>query len=698
MDAKKKADNAPEGAPDNVKENDPLPPPKNAAPVSSDSKYNHRYYLIPLKDNQPMSLADMVKKENKYHKRYWAWRPDEGRGFGDQKFEYTVTSDTGISLMAGLVPYWPPPSGSDDNATKPKVNGLWQNLLLDQKPIESFLDIPILLNCYDVGVYNDNIGYVFEAGNELHMTLINSSLVRNKGSQLAIGEADNTDIVEKNKKDSSWRHWPKWSGIWVDHCLKQSGYSLLSNITGNINKYHEEILKKDKLINYPGNKEISWKKLKDSGMQDNVFKPSKIWLDPVNLNTDELLKDSGDIAIFVPDFHFTKDGTITEKGKKLLQQLIKLKWKIGVISAVKHHTVQSSQLYAEVLIYLDEFGKLITIGGNTTPKGADSTASQGHHIAIKETTFKEFAQISNDTWVNGAVFISNVKTTRDGHREGGIDSKIYVSSIFKDYYEKIDKEPGKLTGRMYNTLLPYISLKPAEPAPADKPIEERLQTQFTPPVVVATGAAGATGVSGGAVLMSTEDAVAAGILVKLPAKYATNVPFLRKDAAKRWLEMLAYMETQGFSATATPQSGKRIFASSIFRSPLKQAQLFDGIVSPAPKAGIAEYQSARGTPRDVAPPLGTYWKGGAIGAGGSRKAGGSWHMWGRATDMQGTNKATLGDSGLSFAAYWNTATLAQKWMITYGEKWGWYGYDDEVWHIYDNNSSSDDRVKKLKLL
>lgn len=697
LDAKAKSNQSPEGAPDDVKAQDPLPPSKNDTPVSSDGKYNHRYYLIPLKDNQPMSLADMVKKENKYHKRYWAWRPDEGRGFGDKKFEYTVTSDTGISLISGLVPYWPPPSGSDDNSTKPKVNGSWQNLLIDQKSIESFLDIPVLLNAYDVGVYNNNIEYIFEAGNELHMTLINSSLVRNKGSQLAIGEADNTDIVERNKKDSSWRHWPKWSGIWVEHCLKQSGYSLLSTISGNINTYHEAILKKDKLINYPGNKEVSWKKLKEMGTQDTVFKPSKIWLDPANLNSDELLKDSGDIAIFVPEFHFTKDGQITPKGQKLLQQLIKLKWKLAIISAVKHHTVQSNQIYAEVLVYLDEYGKMITFGGNTTPKGADSTASNGHHIAIKDNTFKDFAQIANDTWVNGGIFISNVKSAPDGHREGGLDSKIYVSSIFKDYYDRIDKEPGKLTGRMYNTMLPYLSLKPAAPAPESKPVEERLQSEFTPPPEVATGGSGAGG-RGGVVLQSTESAVAAGILVKLPAKYATNVPYLRTQAAKTWLQMLAYMETQGFSSSANVSTGKKIFASSIFRSPVKQAQLWNGIVSPAPKEGVASYQSAGGNPANVAPPLGTYWKGGAVGKGASRTAGGSWHMWGRATDMQGTNSKPLSKSGLSFNAYWNTATTAQKWMITYGEKWGWYGYDNEVWHIYDQNSSSDDKVKTLKLL
>ncbi len=307
---------------------------------------------------------------------------------------------------------------------------------------------------------------------------------------------------------------------------------------------------------------------------------------------------------------------------------------------------------------------------------------------------------------DGAIFISNVTSAPDGHREGGIDSKIYVSSIFKDYYERIDKEPGKLTSRMYDTLQPYMSLKPANPAPAEKPIEEKIQTQFTPPPKSATGASGATGAGGGAILISTEDAVKAGILVKLPSKYVSGKtePYLTTNAAKRWLEMLAYMETQGFSPTAPVKGGKNISGRSIFRSPLKQATLWRdqepprGIINPAPTAGIDSYQTAAGVPRDVAPPLGTYWKGGSIGKGSSRKAGGSYHMWGRAVDMNGNEWDTLGDSGLPFATYWNKATTAQKWMITYGDKWGWYGYDAEVWHIYDSLSTADDKVKTLKLL
>ena len=693
LDAKKKADNAPEGAPDNVKENDPIPPPKNAAPVSSDSKYNHRYYLIPLKDNQPMSLADMVKKENKYHKRYWAWRPDEGRGFGNQKFEYTVTSDTGISLMAGLVPYWPPPKDANDNDTKPSIKGEWINLIAGQKTIESFLDVPILLNAYDVGVYNNNIEYVFEAGNELHMTLINSSLVRNKGSQLAIGQSDNTDIVEGSKKDSSWRHWPKWSGIWVNHCLKKSGYSLQSNIEGNIDDYHIEILKKDKLLNYPGNKEWKWKELLAKGKQDLVFKPSKIWLDPENLNSEELLKDTGEIAIFIPDFHFTKDGGITEKGKKLLDKLIKLNWKLAVISAVKHHTTQSNQLYAEVLTYLNGLGDMITVGGNTTPKGADSSVSQTHHIAIKSTNFKEFAQISNDTWVNGAIFISNVKNAPDGHREGGLDSKIYVSSIFKDYYERIDKEPGKLTSRMYDTLQPYMSLKPAAPAPAtpETSIRETTITEETAVEKIPTPTAGIG--DGTAIIIDFKKAETLGIITKIPPKYRRNTgqDYLSTAALPQLIKMFDTAYSQGFKPTPNPggplPNGTDVeslmMISDAIRTQPDQVDCWLGKSNIARGCGGAYYTDGSGRYKSTGNPEGMVAYPRGYSDYEKRETPGGPHQAGRAIDVKGRKSG--GADGRSAAAveayHQRTATPAQLWIRKNGPNFGWYPYWKENWHF-----------------
>lgn len=659
-DAKLKSNESPEGAKEEEVTKDPLPPPKDETPISIDGKYNHRFYILPTKENKPLPLADMVSDKKKYAKRCWAWRTDEGSGYGYKENEYKLTTTDGKSLVSGLVPYWPAYSGSlepgsgsfdIDKLEKPKVNGSWKQLLEGQKQIQSFLDVPILLNAYDVGVYNDNIGYVFEAGNELHMTILEKVFLTNKGSQIGIGNAVNTTITDKKNQDSSWREWPKWSGIWVSHCLKNSGYSLYADINVNINTYHEKVLSAGKLINYPGNKEWKWKDLKAAGMQDLVFKPSKIWYDTVNLNSDELLKDSGDIAIFIVDYHIKKDGTLTERGQKLLDKIISLNWKLGVVSAVKSHTAQSNQLYAEVLVYLDKTGKMVTFGGNTTPRGADSIPGGGpYHIAIKETNFKDFAILAGDNWINGAVFISNVKSAPEGHRVGGLDSKIYTTDIFKDYYKRVDNEKGKLTGRMYNFLLPYIDQKPAAPAP--KPAEKTLEeTNFTPSPL--TNAGNDPG-SGEQLMGSVKELIAKGLLRK--------------------------METYKNSTSEAGQAYPGLLTGGPWNS-------FHAMSAESVKAGVGAITTGHDAFRTYADQY-SKW----VNAGGSKSPpwkgptdknatpGGSFHGKGRAVDISGTaGVGTLKKQNLD--KYREKMSPLQKFAFKYGIPFGWYNYYNEVWHF-----------------
>jgi predicted chitinase len=658
--AKEKSNESPEGAALENVAKDPLPPAKDETPVSIDGKYNHRFYILPTKENKPLPLADMVSDKKKYAKRCWAWRTDEGPGYGYKENENKLTTTDGKSLVSGLVPYWPAYSGSlepgsgsfdIDKLEKPKVNGSWKQLLEGQKQIQSFLDVPVLLNAYDVGVYNDNIGYIFEAGNELHMTILEKVFLTNKGSQIGIGNAINTTISDKKNKDSSWREWPKWSGIWVSHCLKNSGYSLNAEIDTNINTYHEKILEKKQLINYPGNKEWKWKDLKAAGIQDLVFKPSKIWYDPVNLNSDELLKETGDIAIFIVDYHIKKDGTLTDKGQKLLDKVLSLNWKLAVISAVKSHTGQSNQLYAEVLVYLDKTGKMVTFGGNTTPRGADSIPGGGpYHIAVKETNFKDFAILAGDNWVNGAVFISNVKSAPEGHRVGGLDSKIYTTDIFKDYYTRIDAEKGKLTGRMYNFLLPYIDQKPAAPAP--KPAEKTLeQENFTPSPL--TNAGNDPG-SGEQLMGSVKELIAKGLLRK--------------------------METYKGSTSEAGQAYPGLLTGGPWNS-------FHAMSAESVKAGVGAITTGHDAFRTYADQY-SKW----VNAGGSKSPpwkgptsknatpGGSFHGKGRAVDISGTTGGTLGKGG-NLDAYRKKMSPLQNFAFKYGIPFGWYNYFNEVWHF-----------------
>jgi len=687
-DAKLKSNESPEGAKEEEVAKDPLPPPKDETPVSLDGKYNHRFYILPTKEAKPLTLAEMVDKKQKYYKRYWAWRTEENPGYGVVANENKLVSDDGKNLITGLVPYWPPHSGSFDDIKEPTVKGKWLELIKGQKEIQSFLDIPILLNAYDVGVYNDNIGYVFEAGNELHMTLLEKVFLTNKGSQIGIGNAVNTTITDKKNQDSSWREWPKWSGIWVDHCLKKSGYSLHGDINVNINTYHEKVLSAGKLINYPGNKEWKWKDLKAAGMQDLVFKPSKIWYDTANLNSDELLKDSGDIAIFIVDYHIKKDGTLTERGQKLLDKIISLNWKLGVVSAVKSHTAQSNQLYAEVLVYLDKTGKMVTFGGNTTPRGADSIPGGGpYHIAIKETNFKDFAILAGDNWVNGAVFVSNVKSAPEGHRVGGLDSKIYTTDIFKDYYKRVDNEKGKLTGRMYNFLLPYIDQKPAAPAPAKIEPSESNEGKNTKLAIVRGEDGGSDG-NGGTILTERPEAVAAGLIGLIPGE---SKQYLRLSALPDFNAMKAAAKAAGFSITSnadptrTVDDQVRIWKKD--RGKKGGPPVFwphEWLTPSTPKYGpIMKFGrdslTSGGEPGQVAPPLGYHTKYG------KEYREGSYHQKGRAIDVAGggtgeTAKA-LGLSGDYKKYQEKYQGPAQKWIRENGQKYNWFSYWNEIWHF-----------------
>jgi GH24 family phage-related lysozyme (muramidase) len=682
-DAKFKAQESPEGSKIEEVAKDPLPPPKDETPVSLDGKYNHRFYILPTKENKPLTLAEMVDKKQKYYKRYWAWRTDENPGYGIVANENKLVSDDGKPLISALVPYWPPHSGSFDDIKEPTVAGKWLNLIKGQKDIESFLDVPILLNAYDVGVFNDNIGYVFEAGNELHMTLLEKVFLTNKGSQIGIGNAVNTTISDKKNQDSSWREWPKWSGIWVEHCLKKSGYTLYGDISVNINTYHEKLLSGNKLINYPGNKEWKWKDLKAAGMQDLVFKPSKIWYDPANLNSDELLKDTGDIAIFIVDYHIKKDGTLTERGQKLLDKIISLNWKLGVISAVKSHTAQSNQLYAEVLVYLDKTGKIVTFGGNTTPRGADSIPGGGpYHIAVKETNFKDFAILAGDNWINGAVFISNVKSGGDGHRVGGLDSKIYTTSIFKDYYTRIDTEKGKLTGRMYNFLLPYIEQKPAAPAPAKIEPSESNEGQHTK-LPVSRGNDGGTNQDDETILDTQEVAVQKGIITPIPGFPGKH---LRTNAVPDFVAMVAAAKSAGIkigfgSGDPTRTVGKQISLWKNQKPQLNQTHRYMDPNNPKEKdlikkPGLDSY-TTDGNRNDVAPPMGYH------SSQPKKYRAGSFHQRGRAIDI-GNAAGSIGDTGYgtNYKKYQqDRQTPVQKWIRENGGKYNWFSYWQEVWHF-----------------
>jgi hypothetical protein len=499
LDAKKKANEGPQGGAENVteeratsdgqqKEADPKAPKKTEEPSYS-GKLNHRFYLRPTPDGIPTTLQDMTKEP--WSKRYFAWRPESAPGYGDKKNETLVTTPEGKPLISGMIPYWPPVSSEEETKgpqgkkgkwlQSPAIKGEWKSLQGD--PAKSVWEIPMILNVQDVGHFNKSIGYLFEAGNELHMAIMPDSIVfAAKNSSIAIGTGTNTDVPPitdakgktKSPTDSSWALWPQWDSYFARHCLEKVGYTIFESIE-NINSYHLGVIKRKKatgLINTPGTQKWKIDDLVNAGTKDGIFKPSKVWTE--NQASEETINQSGDMAIFVADYHFTKDGALTDAGKKLTDHILtKTNWQMATISAVSHHSSENAKCHIEILPYMDANGNLKTIGGNTTPKKADPSLPAKSTIAIKDINFAEFAGIDNGNWVNGSVIITNVKSVpkQEQRETKNLSSKFYKFTNTQNYIFKIDSDPD-ISPSLYKVLSPILSDKtpPVPPEPPPKPV------------------------------------------------------------------------------------------------------------------------------------------------------------------------------------------------------------------------------------
>lgn len=416
----------------------------------------------------PAKLEEMVKKNGPWYNRYWAYRLNSGPNYGFEQYETTI-SDKGIELISAVIPYWAPPIDDKNPKDDALVKGNWTNLIKDQIEISSPIDVPIMLNAYQVGVMNDNIGYIYESENELHMTILENEII-NKG-KLAIGQGLNDSNALNKVPDSAWGLYPRWSGIFAEHCLKNSGFTLQEKLGTNIDFYHRSIIQRGRLVNHPGNEVMPWETMKSLGVQNRIFKPSKIWTKPEYFNADECLESDEDssIAIFVANYHFNDDGTLTERGKLLVNHINDvLKWPMATISTIPHHASNSTSCYAGVLLYMDTDGTLVTLSGNTDVPGTDYMVKSGNHIAAKVTNFARFAKITTITTSidkRGAIVVARVKTGPNpgGYREkGGLANKLYTTELFKQYEGKVLFERDEITSEKinkayYNTLLPYIT-------------------------------------------------------------------------------------------------------------------------------------------------------------------------------------------------------------------------------------------------
>lgn len=414
----------------------------------------------------PDTLENMVKKSGPWYNRYWAYRLNSGPNYGYEKFETTI-SDKGIELISAVIPYWKPPKDEKNPDNEPKVKGDWKKLLDGIPTINSPIDVPIVLNSYQSGVMNNNIRYIYESENELHMTILESEII-NKG-KLAIGRGLNDSDALNKVPDSSWANYPRWSGIFAEHCLKNSAFTLQEKLGTNIDFYHRSIISRGRLVNHPGDKVMPWSEMKELGVKNRIFKPSKIWLDPKYSNSEEHLEEKEDstIAIFIIGYHINRNGTLTDKGKRLVNHINNnLKWSMATISAIPHHASNSTLCYTDVLLYMDENGTVVTIGGNTDIPDGDSSVKSGNHIAVKVTNFAKFAKAMANTYVNGSVIVAKVKSgpKPETYRESaGLSNKLFTTPIFTKYGKNVDKSKTdkrlseKINSSYYEKLLPYIT-------------------------------------------------------------------------------------------------------------------------------------------------------------------------------------------------------------------------------------------------
>lgn len=495
VEAKKKANEGPEGGAEVVTEAretsdgqqkpaDPKPPAKAENPVFP-GKLNHRFYLTPTPEGTPTTLQDMLKAP--WSNRFFAWRPESGPGFGDKSNESLISTPDGKPLVSGMIPYWPPLGSEETNGPAgkkgkwiqmPSLYGSWKNLTSSVKPTSVF-EILMVLNAQDVGHYNKKIGYLFEAGNELHMSIMPSSLIHNLGKGPAIGTSLNPDappvqvtdkkgnVKSKPAKDSSWALVPQWDSYFARHCLEKVGYTVFESIE-NINAYHLGVIKRKKttgLVNTPGQQKWKIDDLISAGTKDGIFKPSKVWIE--NLNSQETIASGGDMVIFVADYHFTKDGKLTEAGEKLVNFILNDSgWTMATISTVSHHSSESSKCHIEVLPYMDRSGRLITIGGNITPQKSDPTLPPKSTIAIRDLNFAEMAGIDNGNWVNGSVIITSTKGTplQEQRLSFNLDSQFYKFPCTLNYIVQLDRDPT-LNARLYNVIRDILTDDEPPPPP-----------------------------------------------------------------------------------------------------------------------------------------------------------------------------------------------------------------------------------------
>jgi hypothetical protein len=170
--------------------------------------------------------------------------------------------------------------------------------------INSPIDVALLCNPRDVGLFNKNIPYTFSEGSETHLIITNADGVERKNE----GGIGNKEYGKDSTKiDANWAHTPFWCGFTVDFLLYKNGeYKSDSNDkpivgTSSVDKYFNEEgaavnpdggtkSQKEQIIKSK-NKDIESKKTQIKSLESEIIKlnsekaPKEKELDNILANT-----------------------------------------------------------------------------------------------------------------------------------------------------------------------------------------------------------------------------------------------------------------------------------------------------------------------------------------------------------------------------------------------------------------------------
>lgn len=255
--------------------------------------------------------------------------------------------------------------------------------------IQSPLDVTLLLNPPNVGVFNTTVPYCFDAGSELHLALLRSSLTKKYVDVSKTGDVVGVTPISNKEKfaEANWALSPQWSSVFVDFVTINNGGQYISD---------QESLSFDELV---------------------------------GRNTDPQFSD---IVSFKKGIHFGTSGW-TQRGIEVLDSI--KRWPGGLIYHDNH---------VEVLLHMSKNNGIITCAGNVSLPGEGRGVVDSNFVGIK--SYKFLTQFTDEN----QVFV--IKRGTNMAYTNGLGISIKRTSIFDEYEQRLRNRDQLLTSKAFDLL------------------------------------------------------------------------------------------------------------------------------------------------------------------------------------------------------------------------------------------------------